>query len=112
MSNTSVSILLLASSPYATRGALYDTVRRHCRKDDARVLVWKASTEDMNVSVNQAIIQEAYDEDPEAARKDCGAEFRDDLADAVTREAMDAVTMRAAGRGTAIGTGRVLNGVL
>jgi hypothetical protein len=36
------SILLLASSPYAKKGELYNTFRRHHGKDDARVLVWKA----------------------------------------------------------------------
>ena len=36
------AILLLASSPYAKRGALYAAYRRHYAKDDARVLVWKA----------------------------------------------------------------------
>jgi hypothetical protein len=35
---------------------------------------------------------EAYESDPEAARAEYGAEFRDDLADFVTRETVDAVT--------------------
>ena len=46
----------------------------------------------MNPSIDPAIIEEAYDSDPEAARAEYGAEFRDDLADYVTREAIDAVT--------------------
>lgn len=86
------SILLLASSPYAKRGALYATFRKHYGKDDARVLVWKADTSTMNPKIDPAIIKEAYEEDPEAARAEYGAEFRDDLADFVTREIVDAVT--------------------
>ncbi len=86
------SILLLASSPYAKRGELYAAYRRHYGKDDGRVLVWKASTADMNPRIDPAIIAEAYDTDPEAARAEYGAEFRDDLADFVTREIVDAVT--------------------
>ncbi len=93
MANIPGSILLLASSPYAKRGALYQTFRRNFGRDDARVLVWKAATSDMNPSIDPAIIQEAYEEDPEAARAEYGAEFRDDLADFVTRETVDAVTM-------------------
>jgi len=85
------SILMLASSPYAKRGELYAAFRRHFGKDDARVLVWKADTATMNPRIDPAIIAEAYDSDPEAARAEYGAEFRDDLADYITREAVDAV---------------------
>ncbi len=86
------AILLLASSPYAKRGALYATFRKHYGQDAARVLVWKADTATMNPRIDPAIIKEAYEEDPEAARAEYGAEFRDDLADFVTRELVDGVT--------------------
>lgn len=86
------SVLLLASSPYAKRGELYNAFRRHFGKDDARVLVWKADTATMNPRIDPAIIAEAYQADPESARAEYGAEFRDDLADFVTREIVDAVT--------------------
>jgi hypothetical protein len=85
-------ILLLASSPYAKKGELYNAYRRHYGRDDGRVLVWKAPTEVMNAKVDKAIIREAYESDPESARAEYGAEFRDDLADFVTREIIDAVT--------------------
>jgi hypothetical protein len=87
------SMLLIASSPYAKRGELYSAFRRHYGKDDTRVLVWKASTAEMNPSIDPAIIKEAYEVDPEAAQAEYGAQFRDDLADFVTREVIDAVTM-------------------
>jgi hypothetical protein len=86
------SIMMLASSPYGKKGALYNSYRRHYGKDDARVLVWKAPTEAMNPRIDPAIIQEAFDEDPESARAEYGAEFRDDLADFITREQIDAIT--------------------
>ena len=86
------SILLLASSPYAKRGSLYAAFRRHYGKDDARVLVWKADTATMNCRIDPAIIAEAYEDDPESARAEYGAEFRDDLADFITREVVDAIT--------------------
>jgi hypothetical protein len=87
------SMLLVASSPYAKRGELYAAYRRHFGRDDGRVLVWKADTATMNPSIDPAIIAEAYQSDPEAARAEYGAEFRNDLADFVTRETVDAVTM-------------------
>jgi hypothetical protein len=67
------SILMLASSPYAKRGELYGAFRRHFGKDDARVLVWKADTATMNPKIDPAIIAEAYDSDPEAARAEYSA---------------------------------------
>ena len=87
------SILLLASSPYAKKGELYNAFRRYYGKDDARVLFWKAPTELMNSRVDKRIIEEARESDPEAARAEFDAEFRDDLADFVTREIVDSVTM-------------------
>jgi hypothetical protein len=87
------AILLLASSPYAKRGELYNAYRRHYGRDGARVLIWKANTATINPRIDPEIIAEAYEEDPEAARAEYGAEFRDDLADFVTRETIDAVTM-------------------
>jgi hypothetical protein len=86
------SMLLLASSPYAKRGELYNSYRRYHSKEGARVLCWQADTASMNPSIPAEIINEAYEEDPEAAKAEYGAQFRDDLADFVTRETVEAVT--------------------
>ena len=88
------AVLLMASSPYSQRGELYNTYRRHFGRDDARVLVWKASTLEMNPSVDKRIIEEAYESDPESAKAEFGGEFRTDLADYISRETVDAVTMQ------------------
>ena len=53
------AMLLMASSPYAKRGELYNAYRRHFGKDGGRVLVWKASTQEMNPSIDKAVIEEA-----------------------------------------------------
>ncbi|MDI3308520.1 MAG: hypothetical protein QJR07_15620 [Acetobacteraceae bacterium] len=87
------SMLLQGSSPYRKAGLLYSTYRRHFGKDDGRVLVWQASTADMNPSIDPAIIEEAYEEDPESAAAEFGGQFRNDLADFVTREVVDACTI-------------------
>lgn len=84
------AMLLNASSPYRKRGVLWDVFKRHYGKDDAPVLVWKAATRDMNPSLPQRIVAEAYEADPEAASAEYGAEFRSDLSDFITREAVDA----------------------
>ena len=88
------AMLLMASSPYAKRGELYHAYRRHFGKDDGRVLVWKASTQETNPSIDKAVIEEAYESDPESARAEYGGEFRDDLADYISRETVDAMTMQ------------------
>ena len=84
------SLLICASSPYARKGALWDAYRRHYGKDDASVLVWRAPTLVMNPSVPQATIDEAYEADPASAAAEYGAEFRTDVENFVSREALEA----------------------
>jgi hypothetical protein len=73
------SILLCASSPYASRGALFDAFQRHYGWDDSDVLVWRAPTRTMNASVPQAIIDAALKEDASAGAAEWLAEFRQDV---------------------------------
>jgi hypothetical protein len=83
------AMLLCASSPYAKRGALWDTYRRHWSKDHAPVLVWKATTRQMNPSVPQADIDNAMDADPARATAEYLAEFRTDVETFLSREAVE-----------------------
>ena len=73
------SVLLMASSPYAKRGVLYQAFRRHFGKDDARVLVWRGTSLEMNPGLDPAIVEEAREEDPAAAAAEYDAQFRDDI---------------------------------
>lgn len=85
------SRLLVASSPYARRGILWDAFQRHYAKPSP-VLVWKAATATMNPTVPQSIIDEAMEADPASARAEYFAEFRSDVETFVTREVLDACT--------------------
>ena len=87
------SMLLLASSPYSKRGALYKTFRRHFGEDGARVLVWRGSTREMNPGLDPAVIAEAYEDDAVSAAAEYGAEFRNDIAAFVAREVVDAAVV-------------------
>ena len=87
------SVLLLASSPYRKRGVLYAAFARHFGQDGARVLVWKASTLEMNPGLDPAIVEEAYQDDPDAAAAEYGGDFRSDLTDFVPRAVVDAATV-------------------
>src|ERR1700730_10467819 len=93
MSTIPGAMLLIASSPYAKRGSLYDAFRKYYGKDDGKVLFWKATTTEQNPKVDPAIIAEAYESDPQAADAEYGANFRSDIADYISREAIDEVTM-------------------
>ena len=86
------SILLMASSPYAKRGVLWNTFRSHYGRDGARVLVWRGATLEMNPSLDPALVATAYEDDPANAAAEYGAEFRSDIAAFVSREVIDACT--------------------
>ncbi len=88
------AMLLCASSPYARRGALWNAYRQHHGKDDAPALVWQAPTRTMNPSVPQAIIDDAIAADPAHASAEYLAEFRSDIENYISREAVEAVVSR------------------
>ena len=79
--------------PYRKSGELYNTWKRLYGKDDARVLVWQAPSLTMNPGLDPEIVAEAYRDDPESASAEYGACFRSDLADYVSREAVDGCTI-------------------
>jgi hypothetical protein len=92
LSTIPYSLLLIASSPYAKRGILYANYAKYFGKEDASVLVWKGSTEEMNSSlVGDPLIVEMYAEDFERADAEFGGNFRVDVGAFVVREAVEDV---------------------
>lgn len=79
MSTIPNSMLLVASSPHARRGILFDAHRLHYGKEHDPALVWQAATQVMNPSVPQSVIDAAYEADPSSASAEYGAQFRNDL---------------------------------
>ncbi len=84
------SMLLCASSPHARKGALWQAHQKHYGRDNDPVLVWQATTRDMNSSVPQAFIDEQLESDPVRASADYLAQFRSDMEGFVSREALQA----------------------
>ena len=84
------AMLLCASSPHARKGALWTAHSKHFGKDGDPVLVWQASTRDMNASVPQSFIDQHVAEDPARAQAEYMAQFRSDLEGYVLREAVEA----------------------
>jgi hypothetical protein len=87
------ALLVGISSPYARRGVLWDAYRRYYRQD-GDVLVWQAPTQTMNPAVPARVIADAYAADAAVAAAEYGAEFRSDLEAFVSREVVDACTVR------------------
>lgn len=88
------SLLAVVSSPYARRGELWKTHRKHFGRDDsAAVLVIQAPTRTLNPSFSELEIERAYAEDPEAAAAEYGANFRRDVAAFISPEVLAAVTI-------------------
>jgi hypothetical protein len=86
------SMLLVASSPYSRRGALWESYRRHYGKP-GKVLVWQAPTTTMNPTVPQADVDAALEDDPEKNKAEYLAQFRSDLESFVPIEVINAVTV-------------------
>lgn len=86
------AMLILASSPYARKGVLWDHYRQHYGKDDPRVLAWQGSTETMNPSIDPKYLADQYERDPVSASAEYGAQFRTDVEAFIAAEAIDAVT--------------------
>jgi hypothetical protein len=83
--------LIAISSPYARRGALWETYKRHYGADgDPLILVAQGATRDFNPDLPQSIIDRAMDRDAAAAAAEYLAQFRTDVEAFITREAVEA----------------------
>ena len=86
------ALLLAISSPYARRGVLWEAYRQQYGRD-GNMLVWQATTRDMNPLVDERVIAEALQQDEAAARAEYLAEFRRDIESFVAREAVEAAVV-------------------
>jgi hypothetical protein len=85
------SLLLVISSPYARSGVLYEHHRDYYGKDDDEILVWQAPTRVMNPTISDKLIDRETTKDPSAARAEWQAQFRDDIEEFLSLEAIEAV---------------------
>ena len=83
--------LIAISSPYARRGALGETYKKHYGPEgDPSILVARGATRDFNPELPQSIIDKAMERDPAAAAAEYMAEFRTDVEGFIMREAVEA----------------------
>jgi hypothetical protein len=83
-------MLILASSPYARRGVLWDKFKRYYGEDHPGILVARGTTRDLNPLYSQARIDQAIAENPAKNRAEYLAEFRRDIEGYVSLEALEA----------------------
>ena len=81
--------MISISSPYAKYGAMFEMHRRYYGQDDPNILVWVASTRMMNPTIPQSFIDQEMAKDPEAARSEYLAQFREDIESAFSLESIE-----------------------
>ena len=85
--------LLGLSSPHARRGHLFEMHRQHFGVEGSKVLVIQTSHSVLNPTIDQAIIDQAMVEDPEAARSEWFGEFRSDISQYLGDDLIDHATL-------------------
>jgi hypothetical protein len=85
---TTGGLLVGISSPYRRRGLLHDRHRDYFGKDSDDVLVVQGPSALFNPTLDERVIAGAREADPEAARSEWDAEFRNDLT-ALARRRID-----------------------
>jgi hypothetical protein len=88
---TTNGLLAVISSPYARKGAVYETwARQYGEKGDPRILVAQGASRDFNPSLPQAVVDRAMERDAAAASAEYGGLFRSDIEAFISLEAVEA----------------------
>jgi len=86
---TTGGLLIGISTPYARRGLLWEKFSRHFGKP-GETLIWKAETLTMNPTIKASIIEQALQDDPQAAAAEWKAEFRADIEQFISFDVLNA----------------------
>jgi hypothetical protein len=88
---TTNGMLVIASSPYARRGVLWQAHKQHYGPDgDKLILVAQGESRLFNPSLPKRVVERAYERDPASAAAEYGAEFRRDIESFVDLAAVEA----------------------
>jgi hypothetical protein len=88
---TSQGPLIIASSPYAKRGVLWETHRSHYGPEgDPLILVAQGASRDFNPTLQQSVVHRALERDSAAASAEYLAQFRSDIEGFVSNEVVRA----------------------
>lgn len=84
------SMLIAISSPYKKGGILYSKFKSDYGKDSASTLFIRSDTRTLNPLIDQSVIDEAFADDPVAAKAEWGGFFRDDVGNWLSAEVVEA----------------------
>ena len=87
------ALLYCSSSPFARKGELWKASEKYYGKP-GETLIWRATSLEMNPTLNPKMIARAFEEDPVRAAAEWGGEFRRDVESFVSPEAVTAVTVK------------------
>jgi hypothetical protein len=88
------SLLVGISSPYRKAGLLYNKWKQHFGKPDPRVLYVQGPSRVFNPTIPQEEIDAAVAADPESAAAEWLGQFRGDISDFISRDAIEACVVR------------------
>jgi hypothetical protein len=83
------SMFVAISTTHRADGLLYSKFKESYGKNDADVLFIKATTRQLNPTIDQRIIDAAMERDPAAGRAEWLSEWRDDIAALISRELIE-----------------------
>ena len=86
------SLLISISTPYSKRGVLFETFRKNYGQL-GKTFVWKSESSRMNPTLDRAIIKNALEDDPAAARSEWLAEWREDVQTFLSQDAVEGVVI-------------------
>jgi len=92
MINIPESLLIAISTPYIAQGVMAKNFNDHYG-NASPVLCWKAPTWTMNPTCDRKEIDKEYENDPESAAAEYGAEWRSDISGAIPPEVVDTATV-------------------
>ena len=84
----SEGVAIIASSPYARKGLLYEGYKKYFAKADPHNLVWQAATRVMNPTIPEEFIREEFEADPTSAEAEYNANFRTDVESFISLETL------------------------
>ena len=86
------SLLISISTPYSKRGILFETFRKYYGQP-GKTFVWKSESSRMNPTLDKAIIKNALEDDPAAARSEWLSEWREDVQTFLSQDAVEGVVI-------------------
>ena len=93
--STTSGPLIIASSPYARRGIIWNTYRKHFGAEgDPLILVAQGASRDFNPSLPQAVVDRAIERDAASASAEYLGLFRSDISSFLTIESVERCVSR------------------